>query len=314
MSLKMKSAWLCLLTIVLGFALAHSQPSLNGPRRRPSHRHREPHALPHTATPRPVRLLVLVLAGGHKPAYYVHRAFWRMLAERVRPLGVQIYLISTLPGIQEPLVDKDTIHFPDNDPTGTVDAYNYSRYVSMSVDRYVEMMRYVYEKRPHGHDAPYILRSTLASFWCFSKLLHWLDGMPSGNFGAGPFVYHDGLQYLSGAAFLLSADVAKNVHIRSHELNRSECDDIALGRQLHKMGVQMAPVARMDVYTHPVNVLPTNFANDTDFLHWRVKSEPTTDQGSLQDAGIWASMFFYHYGPTMEMRHGTSPEHEGTCA
>lgn len=237
-----------------------------------------------------------------------------MLADRVRPLGVQIYLISTLPGIDEPLMDNETIHFPDNSTSGALEAYNYYRYVSMSVDRYAEMMRYVFEKRLHGYDAPYIMRSTLASFWCFSKVLRWLDGVPRTNFGAGPFVYHEGLQYLSGAAFVLSADVARNVYLRNKELNRTEYDDIALGRLLHKMGVHMEDVARMDVYTHPVDVLPTNFANDTTFLHWRVKSEPPTDQGSLQDAGIWASLFFYHYGPTMEMKHAASPRQEAVCA
>jgi hypothetical protein len=262
-----------------------------------------------------VRLLVLVLSGGLKPVYYVQRAFWRVLAERVQPLGVQVYLISTAPGIDAPVMDKETIHFPENSTADAADTYNYYRYASSSVDRYIEMMSYVYDKRPPGHDAPYVMRSTLASFWCFSRLLRWLDGMPRTNFGAGVHgLMEDGTQFLSGAGFVLSADVAHSLVRHSNQLNRTQFDDVAIGHQLRKMGVHTFPMARIDEYAKPIDVLPTSFANESNALQWRVKSAHAGGRGSVQDAAVWASLFFYHYGPTMEMGHGAGVDPHKMCA
>lgn len=258
------------------------------------------------ATQDKAKLLVMVLSGGVKPVYAFHRAMWRLLAARVRAMGVQVYLVSTLPGISKPVMDRDTIHFPELSNLDTAQMYDYNRYVAMSVDRYVEMMDYVLHAQPKGHDAPYILRTTLASFWHFPRLLTWLRTQPTTNFSSGVFVkIEDGTNILSGAGFILSSDVARRVMARSGDLNRTTPDDVSLGRLLHSMNVPLTPMTRNDKYTFNVEALPVDFADDADFYHWRLHTgwPESSAANPMQDASVWASLYFYHYGPTMHMAH-----------
>ena len=286
---------------LLFFAIVKPSVAQHGHHALAHHTHADHHTNP--------QLLVLVLSGGVQGKYNAHRAFWRLLIERVRPLGIHVYLISTLPGIKAPVADQETLHFPDPAELDDVARYDNARYVAMSTERYVETMNYILTARPSGHDARYILRTTLASFWHFPRLLSWLQTAPRTNFSAGVHVMiGDRLPIPSGAGFILSADVARSVAARSSELDRSTPDDVSLGRLLHKMNVPIVPMTRTDAYTANLGHLPTNCSSDCQFYHWRLKTglPAASKQDEMQDVAMWASLFFYHYGPTMSMAHNVT--------
>lgn len=242
------------------------------------------------------KLLVLVNAGGTKSVYYPQRSLWRLVADRVRPTGVHVYLLARSPNVRTPTVQGTTILFPDDPDVPENERYNKTRFERISAEFLVESLEFVLGSQLAGHDAPHILRTNLSSFWIFDRLLQWLAPKATRNYSAGVHGFIDGRPFLSGAGMVLSRDVASLIVRQRHALDYTQYDDVAVSAVLRANRVTMDVMTRCDDFVDIVDALPHEFAGDV--YHWRLNSGAKAPN-AMQDVAVWASLYLKFYGPSM---------------
>ena len=235
------------------------------------------------------QLLVLVIAGGHLPRYRVNRAVWRMIADHVAPLGIQIYFVAMDNTIkQDGLYDRSLLFVGTDSLVGGV------------LNATVKGLEYVYQNKLPGHKAKFVLRTNLSSFWVFSRLLALLSTHPTTNFYAG-VVYGSGIgPYASGAGTVMSVDVAVKIYESKDKMSYKIYDDEAIGQMAAWLHVpRIENLHRCDYYIKPVPfslLPPKGVAGYPDCsestYHYRVKSEDTA-----ADSKAFTFLYMYYYAP-----------------
>jgi hypothetical protein len=232
---------------------------------------------PQISTPviRPIesRLLVIVIAGGSGTRFEMQRSIWKAVADRQREFGVVVYLVRMVPTLE-----KGKVQMTDN---LTIEIGGADGVIPACLISTVEGMRFVKEKKLKGWDAPYVLRTNLSSLWDFPLLLAWIKklGQSQGLY-AGVIGHHNGIDYGSGAGFILSPDLVEELIRRKGELNYALIDDVAVGDFFK--GRTITRMARCDYFiqVRDLNSLESLLQSDcpADSYHWRIKAEGAPNQ------------------------------------
>ena len=232
------------------------------------------------------QLLVVVIAGGDKEVYFLQRGFWRLIRQHVVKFGIHIYLTARDSTLSEPVVSEDSIIFPGEDSL-----------IPGILQHTLECFRYLKDHKLPGYRAKHILRTNLSSFWSFRKLLEWLATKPVEEYVAAqiPIRTGDGIQFPSGAGFILSQDRLDQILANKERLDFNRPDDVAIGGFLNANNYTIEEMVRCDTFTNQVTSFPIDY--DENCYHWRVKTE--VPYLPLQDVAIWSNLYMVTYGPRM---------------
>jgi hypothetical protein len=239
----------------------------------------------------PSNLLVIVIAasssddewrrGPPRARQHVQRGFWRMIAREVRRIGVHVYLVgqNSTVTLQPRITPHEIIH--PGKPTFKPGI------LSATVDSIHE----VFTQRLPGHNAPYVLRSNLSSFWVFKKMIEWLRGLPTSNYFGGWECKLD-VVFPHGSGYLMSRDVAVKFAADGKDgiLKYNIPDDVSVGYFLQAHNLTIQPMNRTDFQL--LTKLP-DLALDDHFAY-RVRHD---DAIGLQDIALYTMLYFHHYGP-----------------
>jgi hypothetical protein len=231
-------------------------------------------------------LLVVVIAGGEKEVYFLQRGFWRLIRQNVAKLGIYIYLTARDTSISEPVVSYDTIVFPGEDSL-----------IPGILQHTLESFRYIKDHKLPGYQSRHILRTNLSSFWSFNKLLQWLANKPDEGFVSAqiPAKTGDGIQFPSGAGFIISQDRLDQILASKDRLDFNRPDDVAIGGFLNANNYTIEEMVRCDTFTNQLITFPIEYNEDC--YHWRVKTE--IPYLPLQDVAVWSNLYMLTYGPSM---------------
>ena len=237
------------------------------------------------------KLLVLVIAGGDLPRYRVNRSVWRMIADHVAPLGIEIYLVAMDDTVSVGGLYDRSLLFPGTDSL-----------VGGVLNATLLALEHVYKENLPGSRARFVLRTNLSSFWVFNRLLAFIANQVTSKMYAGVVYYSNIGAYASGAGMIMSRDMAEQVYKSRDKLNFQIFDDEAIGEISHGMVPRIITMERCDFYTKivPFSLEPPNTqACPKSTYHYRVKSEDTEF-----DSKSFAMLYMYYYAPNPNYAYG----------
>ncbi len=230
---------------------------------------------------RELKVLVLVIASDDKPVYSELQKVWRAYMH-LDPQHVEAYFIRSNPDMKAPY-----------DIQGDVIWCKGKESVIPGVVQKTVLSIECLEERLHEFD--YVLRTNLSSFYVFPELLTFLKSAPRlGYYSALPIIYDFGINFGSGAGFIMSPDVAKLLIKNKKDLFRSrDYDDLAIGKVFYRHGIELLPAPRVDLlslkeWEAKKDLIPR------DQFHFRVKNN-NGDQRHIDDIIIHKGLLLKYY-------------------
>ncbi len=130
---------------------------------------------------------------------------------------------------------------------------------------------YLYEP---GKNYDYVIRTNLSTFWIWDRILKFIEDLPRTQAYIGVVNNINGV-YASGAGFIMSQDIAKDLYNNRDSINMNEhSDDVVIGRFFAKRGVKLVPFKRFELLSHirPSVEEIKAIADNPEAHHIRVKS------------------------------------------
>jgi len=145
-------------------------------------------------------------------------------------------------------------------------------------------------------DFDYLLRTSLSSFFVFSRLLTFLKTLPEKRCYAGVVNEYYGLEYASGAGLVLSKDLVELLVKHKKALwNGAEIDDVAIGLFFKQQKIDLLPMPRMDI-TSFRKWLDKKREIQPETFHFRVRQ--------LEDNALRLTEELYVYKQLIKMFYG----------
>jgi hypothetical protein len=178
-----------------------------------------------------MKILMLVISSDTSPVNAHHRDVWRT------------YMHSH-PDVECVFIQFDPITFVPRRTQDTLLLRGIERYGTI-FKKTVDSMHYFMSRRLYD----YVVRTNLSSVWDFRNLVTHLKSAPRERYYAGQIGTHPstGLQFASGAGFIMSADVARTLLVHQ-ETGRylKEYDDVAVASVLSTCGIFPVSLPRVD--------------------------------------------------------------------
>lgn len=201
------------------------------------------------------KILVLIIASDDLPVYVKEQKIWRAYMH-LDPEHIEAYFMKSNPNLETDCkIDGDTIW------TKTVDSISPGL-----LNKTIASMEIL---QPRLEEFDYVLRTNLSSFYVFPKLLDQALTLPQEKCYFACFMAHGGYSFGSGAGFMLSPDLVRELVNGKNVLwNDPLLDDVCIGRFLHGRA-QTIHAHRIDILNlqtwmdHKDN-LPLNY-------HYRLK-------------------------------------------
>jgi hypothetical protein len=154
--------------------------------------------------PKPLKLLVLIIASDSRPVYIELQQAWRSYMHR-DPEHIQAYFIKANPLLKEDyLIDGDIIWCK----TEEIERPGIINKTILSLEAMMPFMDQI----------DYVLRTNLSSFYIFDRLLKILEASPRTKFCYGSFFYWYQYQLPSGCGYVFSTDLARQMCEQKHRL------------------------------------------------------------------------------------------------
>jgi len=204
-----------------------------------------------------MKILMLVISSDTFPVYRYHREVWRTFMKS-HP-DIDCVFLESRPGVFVPTLTSDTLTLRGLERYGTI------------LRKTIEALEYFLSRRHYD----YVVRTNLSCVWDFKELLRYLDPLPRERVYAGQVDVNPdtGLEFASGAGFILSADVARTLVANQQiAFTVSAFDDVAVAKALLASGLRPTPLPRVDFFSlrhydaHHDKIPPGMF-------HYRVKHE-----------------------------------------
>ena len=123
-------------------------------------------------------------------------------------------------------------------------------------------------------DFDYLVRTNSSSYVDKKMLYKKLSSSPKEKFVSAVIGNHNGLEYPSGAFFILSRDIFDNIVNTENSLNLDGhfVDDVCLGEFLQNFNYKISEMSRFDVLKNLENEgIPNNY------IHYRLRNENRED-------------------------------------
>lgn len=200
-----------------------------------------------------MRILVLILASDSSHEYVEFQAIWRMYMNH-HP-GIDCYFYKGDPTLQtEAILHGDTLTLRIEESLDTV------------YEKTMQAFRY-FEPRLGKYD--FVYRTNLSSFVDFEKYLEVCAGLPKTRCCAAFIGYDGDTQFPSGSGFTLSPDLVRRLVLENPP--KVVQDDVTLGHVLHRWGIPIHGVNRVDYLDDQTGFL--YWFPEMPAFHYRVKSD-----------------------------------------
>lgn len=209
----------------------------------------------------PIRVLVLSIASDGNDIYKAEQNLWRTYMKQ-HP-NIDCYFIKSSATFPHVCVFDDTIYVPGEERLDTIK------------HKTIEAIRYCLRDQRYTH----ILRTNLSSFWIWERFISALQSLPQQRLYAGIVGNHNGMEFASGAGYVMSRDVANEL-IRTPFPDYTRIDDLDVGIFLNGAGYNITPLSRSD---NPSNTDPM-------YYHYRLKS-----MNRLEEVDTMRKMIERHY-------------------
>lgn len=212
-------------------------------------------------SPKPVKLLVLIIASDHFPVYVAMQKVWKAYMN-YDPQHVEAYFIRADPNLPTLFSVEENVIWSKTDEGWPPASAGIINKTILSMEAML----------PRLHEFDYVLRTNLSSFYVFPKLLQVLQGMPRQKFYFGSNT-GAGSVWGSGCGFILSTDLVRlMVQHKDEFIGNKNHDDVLVGQFLHKKGIKLIQHKRHDL----LNMNDWNAIKDklpSDIFQYRVKND-----------------------------------------
>ena len=125
-------------------------------------------------------------------------------------------------------------------------------------------------------DFDYIYRTNVSSYVDLKKLSEYISDQSKTSFYAGFMGRHSGIRFVSGSGYFLSRDLVMKILANRHKWDHGEVDDVALGKILNELGVQITEIGRTDILD-PIDFDAALSRTPLESFHFRCKTKEPSD-------------------------------------